>query len=81
MHHHGDVKKWHDKFNAANTSHDGHLTLAQAQAAQLKPIVDHFAAIDTAHRGYITFNDIMAWRLDQMAQHMEQRAAALRAQD
>jgi hypothetical protein len=80
--HHGDMMKiWQAKFAAANTTHDGHLTLAQAQAADLKPVVDHFAEIDTAHRGYVTFNDIVAWRMDRMAAKLEQKAAALRAQD
>jgi hypothetical protein len=70
-----------EKFYAANTTHDGHLTLAQAQAAQLKPIVDHFAQIDTKNHGYVTFYDIQAWRLDMMAKHIEQKADKLRAQD
>jgi hypothetical protein len=77
----GMMRKWQNKFDAANTTHDGHLTLPQAQAARMKPIVDHFAEIDTKNRGYLTFNDIMAWHLDQQARKMEQRAAALRAQD
>lgn len=78
---HEMMKKWQDKFNAANTTHDGHLTLAQAQAAGLKPVVDHFNDIDTHHRGYVTFNEVQAWHLDAVAQRMEQKAAALRAQD
>lgn len=68
-------------FYAANTTHDGHLTLAQAKAAGLKPVVDHFADIDVKKRGYVTFYDIEAWHLDDIAQHMEQRADELRAQD
>ncbi len=79
--HHDMMAKWKAKFDAANTSHDGHLTLAQAQAAGLKPIVAHFSAIDTRNRGYVTFNDVVAWRLDDMAKRMEQKAAQLRAQD
>jgi hypothetical protein len=70
-----------ETFDAANITHDGHLTLPQAQAARMKPIVDHFAEIDTKNRGYLTINDIIAWHLDQQARKMEQRAAALRAQD
>jgi len=81
-HHHGGMMKlWQAKFAAANTTHDGHLTLAQAQAAGMTPIVANFTAIDTAHRGYVTFNDIMAWRMDRMAAKLQTRAAALRAQD
>lgn len=82
--HHGHgamMKKMQDKFNAANTSHDGHLTLAQAQAAGLAPVVAHFGDIDTAHRGYVTFNEVQAWHMDDMARHLEKKAAELRAQD
>jgi hypothetical protein len=75
------MQKWQQKFAAANTTHDGHLTLPQAQAARMKTIVDHFAVIDTKNRGYLTLNDIIAWHLDEQAQKMERRAAALRAQD
>ncbi len=82
--------KWHHgfgpedvlvKFYAANTTHDGHLTLAQAKAAGLMPVVDHFSDIDVKKRGYVTFYDIEAWHLDDIAKHLEQRADELRAQD
>jgi hypothetical protein len=79
--HHGMMGKWKAKFDAANTTHDGHLTLAQAQAAGMKPLVTHFAEIDTQKRGYVTFNELQAWRMDDMAKHLEQKAATLRAQD
>ena len=69
------------KFYAANTTHDGHLTLAQAKAADFKPVVAHFSQIDTAHHGYVTFYDIQAWRLDELASHLQARANALRAKD
>lgn len=82
--------KWHHKmgpekmlmdFYAANTSHDGHLTLAQAKAANFTPVADHFSSIDVKKRGYVTFYDIQAWQLDSFAQHLEARADALRAKD
>ena len=82
--HHGwdhDPAEMLTKFYNANTTHDGHLTLAQARAADMKPVVDHFTEIDVAHRGYVTFNDIMAWHLDDMAKHLEAQADKLRAQD
>ncbi len=69
------------KFYAANTTHDGHLTLAQAQAAGFKPVADNFNDIDVKKRGYVTFYDIMAWRMDDMAKRLEQRADELRAKD
>jgi hypothetical protein len=78
---HDKMAKWHSKFDAANTTHDGHLTLAQAQAAGMKPLVDHFAEIDAAKRGYVTFNEVQAWRMDDMAKRLEAKAAQLRAQD
>jgi hypothetical protein len=77
----GHNGKLAQKFAAANTTHDGHLTLAQAQAAGLTPIATNFAAIDTANRGYVTFNQVKAWHLDQEAKQLEAQAAALRAQD
>jgi hypothetical protein len=69
------------QYYAANTTHDGHLTLAQAKAAGLQPVVDHFTDIDVAKRGYVTFYDIQAWQLDDMAKRMEKRADELRAKD
>ena len=80
-HHDMDPGAFLVKFYAANTTHDGHLTLAQAKAAGFQPIVDHFTDIDVAKRGYVTFYDIQAWHLDDMAKHLEAKAAALRAQD
>jgi hypothetical protein len=69
------------KFYAANTTHDGHLTLAQAKAAGLKPVADNFTEIDIKKQGFVTPYDIEAWRLDDIAKRMEQRADQLRAQD
>jgi hypothetical protein len=80
-HHDGGMAKMQAKFEAANTTHDGRLTLQQAEAAGLKPVVEHFSAIDTANRGYVTFNELMAWHLDEKAQKMERKAAELRSQD
>ncbi len=69
------------KFAAANTTHDGRLTLTQAEAGGLPMIVANFQSIDVAHRGYVTFNDVLAWRFDLIAARLHQRAQALRAQD
>jgi hypothetical protein len=60
-------QKFIAKFEAANTTHDGHLTLAQAQAAGMKHIVKHFAQIDTGNKGYVTLDEIQAWH--QAHQH------------
>jgi hypothetical protein len=86
----GHGGKWHHQFGpeqfltdfySANTTHDGHLTLAQAKAADFKPVVDHFSDIDVNKHGYVTFYDIQAWQLDGFAKHLEAQAASLRAQD
>ena len=55
------------RFAAANTTHDGKLT--QAQAAQGMPMVaQSFDQIDTQKAGFIT--------LPQIMQFMQQRAAS-----
>jgi hypothetical protein len=58
-----------DRFVAANTTHDGHLTLAQAQAAGLRVVVRHFSEIDTTKKGYVTIDDIIAWRKARHLKH------------
>ncbi len=50
-----------DRFEAANTTHDGRLTADQAQAAGWRGIVRNFSQIDTDHKGYVTIQDIRAW--------------------
>lgn len=59
------VQRFIDRFHAANTTGDGRLTLAQAQAGHMPMIVRNFDTIDTQHRGYVTLQDIRAYR-----QHM-----------
>jgi len=51
-----------ERFDAANTTHDGHLTLEQARAGRMNAVVRDFAEIDTAKRGYVTLDDIRAHR-------------------
>ena len=50
------------KFDAANTTRDGKLTLDQAQAAGMRGVARHFTEIDADHKGYVTLQDIRAWR-------------------
>jgi hypothetical protein len=51
-----------EKFEAANTAHDGRLTLEQAQAGGMRGVARHFAEIDLDHKGYVTLQDIHAWK-------------------
>ncbi len=60
------------RFEEANITHDGKLTLDQAQANHWHPIVKNFGAIDRDHKGYITKQDLKEWRQERRAE----RAAA-----
>lgn len=52
------MSKLTKRFNAANTTHDGHLTLEQAKAAKWTQVVSHFATIDADKKGYVTEPEI-----------------------
>lgn len=58
------------RFDEANTTHDGHLTLEQARS-KMPSVARDFAAIDTDHRGYVTVDEIKA--------HARAKRAAKRA--
>lgn len=45
-------------FAAANTTHDGHLTKAQAEQSDWTRVVKHFDEIDTDHKGWISVEQI-----------------------
>jgi hypothetical protein len=45
------------RFAAADTDHDGKLTLAEAQAGMPR-VAAHFAQIDADRKGYVTLADI-----------------------
>ncbi|MDQ2804130.1 MAG: EF-hand domain-containing protein [Pseudomonadota bacterium] len=40
-----------ERFQQANSTHDGHLTLDQAKSGKLKSVARHFDAIDKDHKG------------------------------
>ena len=48
------------RFDDANTTHDGHLTLKQARAGRMNAVVRDFAETDTARHGYVTMDEIKA---------------------
>ena len=56
------------RFEQANVTHDGHLTLDQAKTGY-KSIVRHFDAIDQDKKGYITEDDIRAYYKTQHTLH------------
>ncbi len=64
---HAQAQRFMERFQAANTTGDGRLTLAQAQAGQMPMIVRNFAAIDAQHKGYVTMQDIQAYRRQMRA--------------
>ncbi|MEM5386504.1 EF-hand domain-containing protein [Paraburkholderia phymatum] len=61
------MQELQQRFAAANTTHDGKLTLAQAQTGMPR-VAQHFGEIDTQKQGYVT--------LGQIEQFMAQRAGS-----
>lgn len=46
------------RFAAANTTHDGRLTLDQAKSAKWRQVVKRFGKIDADSKGYVTEQEI-----------------------
>jgi hypothetical protein len=67
---------WQQHFAQANTTHDGHLTLDQAQAGY-PTLAKHFTEIDAGGKGFVTEDDVKAWHKLQRAAH-QQPASKLR---
>jgi hypothetical protein len=55
-----------DRFAAANTTNDGHLTMEQARTG-IPAVAKHFAAIDKDGKGYVTLDEIHAYYKEQRA--------------
>ncbi len=49
------------RFEAANTTHDGKLTKDQATKAKWRTVTRAFTAIDKDKKGYVTLEDIKAY--------------------
>ena len=49
------------RFEAANTTHDGRLTRDQAAGGGMPGIARHFDQIDADRKGYVTLQDLRAW--------------------
>ncbi len=61
-------QKLAERFYAANSSEDGHLTRAQAEDGGMPMVARHFDDIDADHLGYVTLDEIEAWRRERAAQ-------------
>ena len=55
-----------NRFEVANTTHDGKLTQAQAAGA-MPAVARNFDAIDTGRKGYVTIDDIRTYNRAQRA--------------
>ncbi len=62
------------RFEQANTTHDGHLTQAQAKAGY-RTVARHFTAIDQDKKGYVTEDDIRAYHKARRALHHQSASA------
>ena len=56
-----------ERFAEANTAHDGHLTLAQAQDAHMNAGARDFGLIDKQKKGYVTLDEIKTFRHERRA--------------
>jgi Ca2+-binding EF-hand superfamily protein len=61
------------RFEKANVTHDGHLTMDQAKTGY-KSVAKHFSAIDKDKKGYVTEDDIHAYYKAQRALHHQSSA-------
>lgn len=68
----------HQRFEQANTTHDGHLTAEQAKLG-MKSVARHFDAIDKDHKGYVTEADIHAYYKGLRAAHRHTADSAIPA--
>ncbi len=55
------------RFDAANTTHDGKLTLEQARAGRMVAVARDFDQIDKAKHGYVTLDDIKTFQTERRA--------------
>ena len=65
----GTRMTFQQRFDAANTTHDGKLTKDQAQAAHMYSTVKNWDAIDKDNKGYVTVDDLKAYAANQRAAH------------
>jgi len=63
-----------ERFDAANTTHDGKLTLEQARAGRLRAVARDFDKIDKDKRGYVSLDQIKSFQTEQRAARRTARA-------
>lgn len=63
-----------ERFKAANTTGDGRLTYAQAQA-KMPRVAHDFEAIDKDRKGHVTLADIRAYDAERRAARKAEKAA------
>jgi hypothetical protein len=64
------------RFDAANTTHDGQLTKDQATAAKWSYVTKNFTAMDAGKKGYVTVDEIRAYAKAKHAAHVKPAAPA-----
>jgi hypothetical protein len=69
------AQRFQKRFDAANTSHDGHLTLDQAKAAKWTAVVRRFSKVDIDQKGYVTADELRADYATQHAAKVKQNTA------
>jgi hypothetical protein len=67
-----------ERFEAANATHDGHLTLEQAQAG-LPNVARHFSTIDKDKKGYVTLDEIRHYYAQSFARQHRMNQASVRS--
>lgn len=68
-------KTMDERFAAANTTHDGKLTRAQASAGHLRAITRDYDQIDRSKKGYVTLDEVKAHQSEQRAARKAAREA------
>ena len=63
------------RFDLANTTQDGRLTLDQAKVGY-KTVARNFELIDTTGKGFVTLEDVRAWRKATRLVRQAARSAA-----
>lgn len=58
--------KLEQRFNQADTNHDGKLTMDEAKAGMPR-VAKHFDDMDTEHRGYVTLDQIKTYATNKKA--------------